>query len=139
MNQDEQQLRLLSIFHYVCAAIVALFACIPLVHLFVGLMMVFRPQSFGPGKEQPPEFVGWIFIGIGSTIILIGWTMAAVLAWAGRCLNRRVHYTLCCVAAGVACMFMPFGTVLGVFTLIVLMRPSVKALFDAQAKPSVAA
>ncbi len=27
------------------------------------------------------------------------------------------------------CLFMPFGTVLGVLTIIVLMRPSVKALF----------
>jgi hypothetical protein len=27
---------------------------------------------------------------------------------------------------------MPFGTVLGIFTLIVLSRPSVKALFAAQ-------
>jgi hypothetical protein len=139
MNQDEQQLQLLSVFHYVCAGIVALFACMPLIHLFFGLMMLFHPQSFGGGKEQVPEFVGWMFVTAGSAAILIGWTMAAVLAWAGRCLNRRVHYTFCCIAAGVACMFMPFGTVLGVFSLIVLMRPSVKALFDAPAKPPVAA
>ncbi len=32
--------------------------------------------------------------------------------------------------AGVACMFMPFGTVLGVFTIIVLLRDSVKELFS---------
>ena len=36
------------------------------------------------------------------------------------------HY----VVAGIECIFMPFGTVLGVLTLLVLMRPSVKALFD---------
>jgi hypothetical protein len=33
--------------------------------------------------------------------------------------------------AAIACMLMPFGTVLGVFTIIVLMRPSVKELFAA--------
>ena len=32
--------------------------------------------------------------------------------------------------AGIECIFMPFGTVLGVFTIIVLMRPSMKELFD---------
>jgi hypothetical protein len=37
------------------------------------------------------------------------------------------HYAV----AAIACMFMPFGTVLGVFTIIVLMRPSVKELFAA--------
>jgi len=33
------------------------------------------------------------------------------------------------VIAGIECLFMPFGTVLGVFTLVVLVRPSVKELF----------
>jgi hypothetical protein len=37
--------------------------------------------------------------------------------------------------AGVACLFMPFGTVLGIFTIIVLVRPQVKALFDTMAPP----
>jgi hypothetical protein len=32
--------------------------------------------------------------------------------------------------AAVACIFVPFGTVLGVLTIIVLTRPSVRALFD---------
>jgi hypothetical protein len=31
--------------------------------------------------------------------------------------------------AGIECIFIPFGTVLGVFTIIVLMRPTVKELF----------
>jgi hypothetical protein len=29
-------------------------------------------------------------------------------------------------------MLMPFGTILGVFTIVVLMRPSVKALFGSK-------
>ena len=35
----------------------------------------------------------------------------------------------CLVMAGIECLFMPFGTVLGVFTIIVLMRESVKEMF----------
>jgi len=33
------------------------------------------------------------------------------------------------VMAGIECLFMPFGTVLGVFTILVLVRESVKPLF----------
>jgi hypothetical protein len=33
------------------------------------------------------------------------------------------------VIACIECLFMPFGTILGVFTLIVLSRESVKKLF----------
>jgi hypothetical protein len=38
----------------------------------------------------------------------------------------------CLVVAGIECIFMPFGTVLGVFTIIVLMRPSVRNLFGVE-------
>ena len=31
--------------------------------------------------------------------------------------------------AAISCAFMPFGTVLGIFTLIVLTKPPVKSLF----------
>ena len=34
------------------------------------------------------------------------------------------------VIAGVCCMFMPLGTILGVFTLVTLNKDSVKELFD---------
>ena len=38
----------------------------------------------------------------------------------------------CLVIAALLCMITPFGTVLGVFTIIVLVRPSVKLLFTTQ-------
>jgi hypothetical protein len=39
--------------------------------------------------------------------------------------------------AGIECMFMPFGTVLGVFTIITLTREPVKQLFGAN-PPAIA-
>jgi len=128
MNQDEDHLRLLSVFHYVVGGLTAFFACIPVIHLVFGLLMIFNPHFFGP-KDQPPPFLGWLFVIFSGAFILAGWTLAAFIAWSGRCLQRRRHYTFCFVMACVACVLMPFGTVLGVFTLVVLLRPSVKVLF----------
>jgi hypothetical protein len=54
-----------------------------------------------------------------------------VILTAGRFLARRKHHLFCLVVAGVECLFFPFGTVLGVFTIIVLMRPSVQQAFEA--------
>jgi hypothetical protein len=48
---------------------------------------------------------------------------------AGRLLQRQRGYNFCVFVAAVSCIQMPLGTVLGVFTLIVLLRPSVKELF----------
>ena len=36
----------------------------------------------------------------------------------------------CMTVAGIQCILMPFGTILGVFTIIVLTRGSVKELFS---------
>jgi hypothetical protein len=45
-------------------------------------------------------------------------------------LRKRRHRTLSFVMACLTCINIPLGTALGVFTLVVLSRPSVKALYD---------
>lgn len=134
-NQDEEHLRLLSMFHYICAGVAALFACIPIIHLSIGALILARPNTFGHGSNAPPVFIGLFLIAIAALLIIFGWAFAVLLAWSGRCLSRRTHYTFCLVMAGVACFFMPFGTVLGVFTILVLTRPSVKILFSQNSPP----
>jgi len=135
-NQDVEHLRLLTIFHYLCAGMAGLLACIPVIHLVLGLVMALAPHAFGPGRNQPPRFLGLLFVALGLGLIVVGWTSAVLLASAGRCLSRRTHYTYCFVMACVACLFHPFGAVLGVFTIIVLLRPSVKELFERSGKPA---
>jgi hypothetical protein len=126
---DKEHLRLLSIFHYIKGGITAVFSCIPIIHVVLGLFFIFAPHLFGHGKDQPPAFIGWLFVVLGSFFILFGWTLAALVLFAGRCIARREHYTFCFVMACVECLSVPFGTVLGVFTILVLSRPSVKGLF----------
>jgi hypothetical protein len=129
-NNDNDHLRLLAIFHYIVSGLAALFACIPIIHLVIGLFMILAPQKFGPGNGQPPAMIGWLFVGLASFFILAGWTFAVLVLVAGRFIARRKHYQFCFVVACVECIFMPFGTVLGVFTILVLNRPTVKQLFN---------
>jgi hypothetical protein len=129
-NTDNEHLKLLSIFHYVVSGLAALFACFPIIHLIVGLFFILAPQKFGQGSNQPPAFIGWFFVGFASIFILLGWTFAVFVLIAGRFIARRKHYTFCFVMAAVECLFMPFGTVLGVFAILVLNRKSVKELFN---------
>ena len=131
-NTDHEHLKLLSIFHYVVGGMAAFFACIPILHLVIGLIFILAPGKFGQGSQQPPAFIGWFFVVFASIFILLGWTLAILILLAGRLIARRKHYTFCFVAACVECLFMPFGTVLGVFTILVLNRQSVKELFNPQ-------
>jgi hypothetical protein len=130
MNQDEQHLKLLSIFHYIVGGFFALFSLFPIFHLVFGIVMIVSPDTFESGGEGPPAFIGWLFALIGGTIILIGLVLATCVILAGRFLSLRRHYTYCFVVACIQCLFIPFGTVLGVFTIIVLMRESVKQIFS---------
>jgi len=132
MDQDAEHLRLLSIFHYVVGGMAALFACFPLVHLAVGIVLVSGALKSAPGEQPPPALVGWFLIAIAAVFILVGWGIAIAILLAGRFLARRTHYMYCFVVAAIECVFMPFGTVLGAFTIIVLNRTSVRSLFPAQ-------
>jgi hypothetical protein len=129
-NQDEQYLKLLSIFHYVVGGLTALFACFPIFHLIIGFGMMFG--GFGPPDEEFPfRLFGLMFTVIPACIILLGWALAGSMVATGYFLSTRQRYMFCLVVAGIECIFIPFGTVLGVFTIIVLVKPGVKAMFEA--------
>ena len=137
MNQDKEHLRLLAIFHYIAAGLAALFSFFPLLYTTIGAIFIFvaRHGTSKPGEELPPEFLGWIFVGLGSFLFLLGITMAICILIAGRCLSRFRCYSFTLVMACVECLFIPFGTILGVFTIIALSRESVRTLFSTAPAP----
>ena len=132
MTPDEEYLRLLSVFHYVVAGLAGLFALFPIFHLAMGLFLILAPDKFAGQGQPPPAFIGWFFVAFAGVFIALGCTLAAFVLTAGRFLARRKHYVFCLVVAGMECLFVPFGTVLGTFTIIVLMRQPVKQLFTAR-------
>lgn len=123
-------MKLLSIFHYVVGGLTALFSCFGLIYLGIGVAMVMAPETFESG-DPPPVWFGWVFAIIGGSIVALGWILAGCVIAAGRFLAGRKHYIFCLVIAGIECMVMPFGTVLGVFTIVMLVQPAVKEMFDA--------
>jgi len=134
-NNDWQHVRLLRIMHLVVGILLAFFACFPLLHVAMGVFIIVNPdEAFGhaSGAAPPPPFFGWMFVAIGSLLILGGWTVAGLILFASRSLAQRRRWMFCLVVAGLECFFMPFGTVLGVFTFVVLLRPSVQKMFGEQ-------
>jgi len=132
MDRDIEQLNLLAIFHYVVAGLATLLSFFPLLYTAVGVIFIFaaRHGTAKPGEDLPPEFLGWIFAVLGLVLFVIGIVMAICILIAGRCLSRRRCYSFALVMACIECLFVPFGTILGVFTIIALSRESVKAFFE---------
>ncbi len=128
VNQDEDHLRLLSIFHYIVGGLAAFFSFFPLFYGAIGLVFLLAPAHPQHG-EPPPPLLGWFFVAFGSFFFLLGLVFATCVILSGRSIARRRHHTFAFVVACIECLFFPFGVVLGVFTIIVLSRRSVKELF----------
>jgi hypothetical protein len=130
MNEDESHLNSLAIAHYAVGGFMVLFSCLPLIHMFIGLAVIFGGEGMVDDQGQPaPEWFGWLFFSIGLAGFLIGQAISICVIVSGRFLRRRKNYWFSFVLACIACAFMPFGTVLGIFTIIVLSRESVKEIY----------
>lgn len=143
-NTDVEHLKLLSIFHFIGGGLTLLFGCVFIIHIAMGIVALndgfgappaATPAGTAPANSNaPPEWFGWLFIGIGSTMMLLGWTLGSLTIYSGFCLRKRRRRVFSMVVAGINCIHFPLGTLLGVFTIIVLVRESVKALYQSEAE-----
>ncbi len=128
---DAQHLKLLSIFHFVAAGF-ALMGIAFLGFHFAMMHTFFSDPAMWAGHRQqppPPEFLAmfrWFYLVFGTWFFASG--ILNVIS--GLCLRRRTHRTFSLIVSGLNCLHMPLGTVLGIFTIIVLMRDSVLEVYQ---------
>jgi len=131
---DEEHLKLLSLGYVVSACVSAFYSMFGLLYVFMGIMMSATfshlPQNPANPAQAPPDFVGWIFGFIGLAFFLIGIAVTAARFRAAWCVKHRKSRVFCMVVAGIGCIEIPYGTVLGVFSFLVLGRDSVVPLFS---------
>ncbi|MCI0422878.1 MAG: hypothetical protein L0312_27255 [Acidobacteria bacterium] len=129
---DQEHLKVLSIAYLAMACVSALYSLFGLVYALFGMLVAkiaaIPPNS--PDKGPPPEFVGWFFCLFGLAWFLIMMTSGVLKFLVYQRLKQRRSRGFCQVVAGLGCLGIPYGTVLGVFTFIVLARPSVARLFQ---------
>ncbi len=130
---DEEHLRLLRIAYLIHGGTYAAFALLPLIYVPIGLvLMSVVPAS---AKNPNPQLFGLFFVLIGIAVSAGMAMYGGLQLYAARCLRMRRSRTLCLVAAVVTCLQIPLGTALGVFTFIVLGRPTVQDMFTDGSAP----
>jgi len=131
---DADHLNLLAIFHFVGAGLALLGIAFLVAHYAVMHAIFANPKFFENQKQPmpvPPEqifaMMKWFYLA-GAV-----WFVASAIlnVISGVCLRARKGRTFSLVVAGINCLHIPLGTVLGVFTLIVLLRDSVRELYAA--------
>ncbi|MSU57397.1 MAG: hypothetical protein EXS35_04325 [Pedosphaera sp.] len=133
INRDEEHLRLLGIGYYVFGGFTALMSCLGILYVFIGLIMMGAAATSHRSDSLPPAFFGLFFAAMGAVFTVIGIGLGSLWIFAGRSLSHHKRHMFCMVMAALICLSVPLGTVLGVFTLVVLSRPSVKTIFDRRA------
>lgn len=129
IDRDLEHLRLLKLGYYVTAGVTgfaSLFAAVP---IGMGAMLSSGALPVREGSSDDPQVAGLVLLGVGVALLVFGLVATLLIYFTGRSLVQRRRWMLCMVVAALQCLSIPWGTVLGVCTIIVLDRDSVRALF----------
>jgi hypothetical protein len=131
MNNDREHLRVLSILHFILAALLACGVCLGGLWGIVvtGLFRHGLREAAQRGEDLPVRGVFTLVVVFWIVMLVIALVYIAALVFAGFNLRARRNRTFCMVVAALTCVSFPLGTALGVFTLIVLSRDSVRELY----------
>ena len=145
-ERDEEHLKGLVVGHYIMAGLSALGAVQVLVYGLLGrklLQQLDEDLNAGlgdltdaTGMGDPSMSAAAMFEGLDSAVMVLMVSLGVLSIattvgfwWVARMLGRRQWWTFCYLTGWGELFFVPFGTILGIFTLIVLSRPSVKQHF----------
>jgi len=133
---DREHLQLLAIFHYVVAGLALLGTAFVFLHYMIMRTVFMNPQFWQKAQQNQPgppfdpqgffKIIVFVYLLFGLCFVLAA--VANVLS--GIFLSKRKNRMFSLVVAGLDCLQVPFGTLLGVFTIVVLVRPSVVELYE---------
>lgn len=121
-------LKLLAIGYYIQGGLFAAYTLLATLY-FCFLGAVFSNLPSANGNNLPPAAIH-VLAGIFGVIVLLGLAYAVLQFLAAYWLTRRRARVYTLVIAALNCFCVPYGTVLGIFTFLVLQRPSAKQLFS---------
>lgn len=126
-RKDDEHIKLLSVFHFVIGGLAVFGIAFLILHYYVMSSVFSNPEMWKAqnGTGSPTAFFAafkWFYLFMG--IILVAASILNIIS--GVFLRQRRHRMFSLVIAGLDCVQIPFGTALGVLTLIVLQRDSVR-------------
>jgi hypothetical protein len=130
-RRDCEHLKLLAIFHFVFGGLALVGIGFLFVHYFIMHTLFSNPDMWkSQTQAMPPKafldaFI-WFYLFMG--VLLLTGLVLNVLS--GLFLLHKRNRVFSLIIGGLNCLQIPFGTALGVFTIIVLSRDSVRELYS---------
>ena len=131
---DNEHLKLLSLFHYIFGGIIlayAFFIILQFIFLFYFLETFLRNSSFNTFTSNndfdPMIFKFILYIGIAFFIIMLIGGILEILS--GKFIKARKNRTFSYIIAILNLLSIPYGSILGIMTLTVLGRNTIKEMY----------
>lgn len=121
LRQDTDHLKILSIIWYVMSGLSLIGVCLGLLYTLGGMGV-----AAAGGQDAA---AGGIFLCVGIAVLVFSLLGGLLNFLVARNLQRRKGHLFCMIISGIICLNFPLGTALGVFTIMVLLRPTVKKAF----------
>ncbi len=139
--KDEGHLAFLSTSFYIMGAVTLVFSLFFIFYIGMGAMFFHDPSMWNTPSTKPgappieaPFNPGYVFVFIGSFMMLICWIYGGFCIAAGKWTALRKSHLGIQIVAAIGSLNVPIGTILGVFALTTLARPSVRELFGIETK-----
>jgi hypothetical protein len=135
MNRDLEHLKLLGILHTIWGVLAILFGLLfGIMYIGIGAAAAASPNSTTDDSGMSSGAFGGIFIVLGIVFLVAAVIYGVLMIMAGGKLRKQRGYGFCFFVAIVDLLGFP-SIILGIFTLIVLNRPTVKELYKGGAIP----
>lgn len=129
---DRDQLRMLSIFHFVMVGLSVLGLGFLFLHRLFMQSFFSNPGWAGNAGVGPPPEVMTIMEAMYRLVDCAIVVQGLLTGLSGYFLWHRKFRMFSIIVAAINCLNIPLGTVVGVFTLVVLMRESVQIAYGDQ-------
>jgi hypothetical protein len=130
-SPHDPTLKILSILHYVLGGFYVFFGLFGFIYVVMGAIFMASGDAVTNSStgEPMPGWFGLVFLLLGIFWVLFGVGGGVLTINAGRYIAKRVKRKFSVVMAYLNCLNIPLGTALGIFTIITLGKPEVKALY----------
>ena len=134
-QKDKDHIKILSIFHYILCGLSVCGILFLILHYMIFQTIFTNDEMFSedPANRPPEDFLAifvWFYLLMGLFILIFG----VMNFLSARFMTQRKNRLFSLITAGINCIQFPFGTTLGVFTIIVLLRDSVVQKYKEHAR-----
>jgi len=127
---DNEHLNLLSLFHLISGIFTLAYSVFMALYFgFITLILNMGHKLDAANSDFPFEFMNVIMF-IFTIVLLIAIVLGIAKIFCSKFIRQKTNRVFCIIISCIECFSFPYGTLLGVLSIMVLNRNSVKEIYN---------